>query len=295
MNASKFIAYLTGALTLLLALFSFVLSFNALTDLATHHGVSIPVLFPLTVEAAVVIFSLNALYRSLHGESTGWQWVLIIGSSLLAGVFNILHAKSDLLSRAIAAMPSLFLLLSFETFLGQVRHAVRRSSVIQRIADLNSELEQNRLKFAKQLDGMRSSLRRRFDQERSKLAAELEQIQADLNAKRSTVQALAAQIEQQRSTAAEWESRLEEVSRSSRSGERVQSGVLNGLNAEKLNGKPHALNTLLDFYRSKPKASLNEAAQIIERSKGTVSNYLNELEQAGLIERSDSGVEVLTR
>ena len=41
------IAWLTGILTLLLASFSFVLSFNALSDLATRHGVSIPPLFHL--------------------------------------------------------------------------------------------------------------------------------------------------------------------------------------------------------------------------------------------------------
>src|SRR4030095_11236594 len=119
---TKLIAWLTGSLTLLMALFSFILSFNALTDLAAKHGVSIPPLFPLVVEAGVVIFSLNALYRSIHGESAKWQWGLIIGSSLLAGLFNVIHAKIDPVSRAISAMPSLFLLLSFETFLGQVKH-----------------------------------------------------------------------------------------------------------------------------------------------------------------------------
>ena len=110
---TKLIAWLTGSLTLLMAVFSFTLSFNALTDLAAKHGVSIPPLFPLVVEAGVVIFSLNALYRSIHGERAKWQWSLIIGSSLLAGLFNILHAEADPISRAIAAMPSLFLLPSF--------------------------------------------------------------------------------------------------------------------------------------------------------------------------------------
>ena len=282
MSAIRFIAYLTGALTLLLALFNFVLSFNALADLAAQHGVSIPVLFPLTVEAAVVIFSLNALYRSLHGESTGWQWVLIIGSSLLAGVFNVLHASNDPLSRAIAAMPSLFLLLSFETFLGQVRHAVSRSSLIQAIADLNAELEQLRSTYDHKLERMRSSLRRRFDQERSSLAAELEQIQADLNAKRSTVEEFKAQIERLRSTLATLQGRVDEPNQAEES---VKCAVVSS--------KQQALDALLAFYRSNPKASLNEAAQIIERSKATVSNHLNELEKAGLIQRNGSGVEVL--
>ncbi|MCB0197973.1 MAG: DUF2637 domain-containing protein, partial [Anaerolineae bacterium] len=105
MNANKIIAISTGVLTILLALFAFILSFNALTDLASQHGVSIPFLFPFVVEAAVIVFSLNALYRSLQGESAWFQWCLIIGSSLLAGLFNVAHAQNDELSRLMAAMP----------------------------------------------------------------------------------------------------------------------------------------------------------------------------------------------
>lgn len=137
---NRIIAWLTGVLTLLLAIFSFSLSFTALADLAKEHGFSRPTLFPLVVEAGVIIFSLNALYRSLHGESAKWQWCLVIGSSLLAGAFNILHARTDLVSRIMAAMPSLFLLLSFETFLGQIKHGVSRVQVSHTLKQLTDEL-----------------------------------------------------------------------------------------------------------------------------------------------------------
>lgn len=281
MRANQLIAWLTGLLTLLLALFSFILSFQALQDLAGQHGLAIPALFPLIVEAAVIIFSLNALYRSLAGESARMQWGLIIGSSTLAGIFNIAHAEANFLSRAMAAMPSLFLLLSFETFLGQVKHAVKRSNVIQSIVQLEREFEQ------KQVD-----LERQFEQKRSSLQAEVEQINSDLNGKRSIVQELAEQIEQQRSTIVQLEAEIAELNRSKKATQIVQYDVLNDVNAEKLNDKQAALNALLNFYRSNPNASLNEAGDAIGRSKGTVSNYLNELEQAGLIHRNGSGVEV---
>ncbi len=137
---NRIIAWLTGLLTLALAVFAFVLSFNALTELAAQHGITIPILFPLIVEFAVVIFSFNALYRSLNGEGIRVQWVLIIGSSLIAGTFNVIHAKPDFVSQTMAAMPSLFLLLSFETFLSQIKHAVERSTVVQSLTALNSEL-----------------------------------------------------------------------------------------------------------------------------------------------------------
>jgi DNA-binding NarL/FixJ family response regulator len=139
---NRIIAWLTGILTLLLATFSFILSFNALTDLATQHGVSIPPLFPFVVEFAVIIFSLNALYRSLSGESAKWQWCLIIGSSLLAGMFNVIHAESDPVSKVMAAMPSLFLLLSFESSLSLVKHGVTRQGINQSITQMNQQVKE---------------------------------------------------------------------------------------------------------------------------------------------------------
>lgn len=307
-RANRLIAWLTGILTLALAVFSFILSFNALTDLAAQHHISIPALFPFLVEFGVVIFSLNALYRSLHGEPARWQWVLIIGSSLLAGAFNVLHAAPDWISRTMAACPSLFLLLSFETFLSQVKNAVKRSNVVQSLVQLEQDLEQKRSRLDQQSNRMRSKLRSRFEQERSKLTAELEQIPADLNDKRLTLQELEATLEQKRSTVQTLDQELEqkrsiivqleqeilELKRSKKAAETVQHDVLNAVNAERLNDKQQALNALLNFYRSNPKATLNEAGEAIERSKGTVSNYLNELEQAGLVHRNGQGVEVLT-
>lgn len=57
--------------------------------------------------------------------------------------------------------------------------------------------------------------------------------------------------------------------------------------------KQAAIERLLTFYRDNPDASLNDAGQVVNRSKTTVSNYLNELEQDGKIHRNGSGVQVL--
>ena len=198
MKATRLLSILTGALTLLLALFSFVLSFNSLADLAAHHNISIPILFPLTVEAAVVVFSLNALYRSLHGEAARAQWVLIIGASLLAGLFNILHAPEDPLSRAMAAMPSLFLLLSFETFLGQVRHTVARTSAVEslqelgaRTASLQHEEAQlfSAISAAKtQLEAAKAQAEAQRLEAKTQLEAQLSELQAAIEAAKNDLE-----------------------------------------------------------------------------------------------------------
>ena len=188
-NYNRIIGWLTGLLTLLLALFSFILSFNALTDLAAEHGVSIPILFPLVVEAGVVIFSLNALYRSLHGESTKWQWCLIIGSSLLAGAFNVVHAQPDLVSRVMAAMPSLFLLLSFETFLGQIKHGVSRANLVQSIVQLTDELNSKGRELDALVDTKQQDLER-LNTEADRLSKSTEQAKTTLAQLRQEIKQL---------------------------------------------------------------------------------------------------------
>lgn len=196
---TKGIAWITGGLTLLLTLFSFILSFNALADLAAQHSVSIPPLFPLVVEAGVVIFSLNALYRSLAGESTRWQWALIIGSSLLAGSFNIAHAEADILSRTMAAMPSLFLLLSFETFIGQLKHAAQHSAAVRSLAQLSQELNTKRDELEALTEQKQQELNRRVQDRQAELdrlnsqAGELNKL---IEQSRETLSGLRQQIEQ---------------------------------------------------------------------------------------------------
>jgi hypothetical protein len=57
--------------------------------------------------------------------------------------------------------------------------------------------------------------------------------------------------------------------------------------------KVEAMNAMLNVYRQNPDASLAEVGRAIGRSKGTVANYLKELEQAGRISRNGDGVVVL--
>ena len=257
---NRIIAWLTGLLTLLLALFSFILSFNSLSGLAAEHGISIPILFPLVVEAGVIIFSLNALYRSIRGESTKWQWCLIIGSSLLAGVFNVLHAPSDLVSRVMASMPSLFLLLSFETFLGQIKLAVNRTKVVSSIEQLEAELQDKHSEIE------------HLNSEAERLTADVEKLETRQNILRSELAALRQ------------EKRTLEAS---------NLGKLDDANTVRAANKEQAVNALLDFYTENPQASLTVAGEAIGRSKSTVSTYLDELEIAGRIRRNGQGVEVL--
>jgi hypothetical protein len=129
MNQAKTISIVTGALTVGLAGAAFTLSFNSLTELAGQQGLSVPVLFPLILEGGLITFSLTALDRQLTGQSTRVQWLMVIGCSLTATVFNVLHAPANILPRVMWAIPSVILLLAFESFLTQLRYRVNRSVV----------------------------------------------------------------------------------------------------------------------------------------------------------------------
>lgn len=149
----KIISIITGLLTLTVALFSFVVSFVSLQTIAKENQFPIPALFPLTIEAGVIIFSINALYRHLNGEKAFWQWGLVILSSGLALTFNVLHAQDNLISQIMFGIPSLFFLLSFENFISQVKYVVKKKLEKQETLDgFNSllMLKQKELKEAEE-------------------------------------------------------------------------------------------------------------------------------------------------
>jgi hypothetical protein len=265
---TKIIAWLTGSLTLLMAVFSFVLSFNALADLAAKNGVSIPPLFPLVVEAGVVIFSLNALYRSIHGESVKWQWALIITSSFLAGLFNILHAKADPVSQAIAAMPSLFLLLSFETFLGQIKHAVKHSALTKRVAELTVELHNTR--------------------------AELDSFVA---AKQAELDTLTQQADELNTTIEQASVTLEQLRQEVEQAGTVQHSSLE--RAQETKAKRDSLvieqrrNQLVNILMNEGDIGASALANQLNTSRGTVYSDIKALSDAGHIIKNGNGWEVV--
>jgi hypothetical protein len=279
MMSTKTIAWITGTLTLLLALFSFILSFNALSDLAARHNVSIPYLFPLVVEAGVVIFSLNALYRSIHDEHARWQWVLIIGSSLLAGTFNVLHAELDLVSRIMAAMPSLFLLLSFESFLNQIKHGVKRTSTIQSLEELTEELSTKRQELdtlIEQKQAELDNLVQARQTEVDRLTKQAEELQRDVEQSQATLTQLHQEIEQAKTVQA---SSLEQARQSKAKQDRESI--------------EQRRTRLVDILAGESDIGVSTLANRLNTSRTTIYSDLDALCQDGLLRKNGNGWEVL--
>lgn len=180
MKSQTFISWLTGILLLVIAALGFASSYLALADLAREHHFVLPMVFPLILEGGMVVFSLAALRASLHAERARWAWALVIGSSGLALVFNVIHAQTwGSLAMVMAAMPSLFLLLSFETFVSQIKAGIKRAAVLTSIAALVEErerlavdLEQDRTVF--------EEIKADQQAEKERLEAKLVELRAEL-------------------------------------------------------------------------------------------------------------------
>ncbi|MES2466355.1 MAG: DUF2637 domain-containing protein [Verrucomicrobiota bacterium] len=122
------ICRVTVVLVLLLAVASFALSFEALSELAAKSGAIAPQkawIFPLLIDGAVIIFSTAALRASLFGRTDWWSIGLVITTTLASIVLNIAHAHATVSSCLVAAMPPLLLGLSYESLLRQLSATLR--------------------------------------------------------------------------------------------------------------------------------------------------------------------------
>jgi hypothetical protein len=143
MKAKKLISTTTAALVIFLALAAFVLSYDALRALAAVNGINhrLAYLWPLTLDGFIIVASLSVLRNSLLAERTLYAWLLIVGFSLASIGFNILHAPGNLTAQAIAAVPPLALLLSFELLMSQLKSEVRRRSAFDSLAELAAKAQ----------------------------------------------------------------------------------------------------------------------------------------------------------
>ncbi len=125
-EASSGIARLEHAATigvLLLAAGSFVLSYDALHQLAVANHVPRPLawIWPLIVDGFIITASLAVLHGVLLERTSRYPWLLLLMFSTTSVVFNVLHAPPTLVARLVAAIPPLTLVLSFELLMRQLR------------------------------------------------------------------------------------------------------------------------------------------------------------------------------
>lgn len=285
MNAetiNKIISLLSGLLVLFLAIAAFILSYEALRDLALQKGVkpSLAFLYPAIIDGAVIVFSLSVLKANLDGKRGIYPWILVGSATILSVVLNIVHAPADFLARVLAAVPPLALFLSFEMFLGQIKSLVEQTA----IKETFSQMQQI-------LDKRTADIRRQVQTEKKQLQALIEQgkqaIEQKVTNNEQTESHLAHSYEQ---ALTQLEMLFEEIEQAKQ--------IVENIHDEQPSANVHstrkesAMQSLLQFLEANPQASMDEAGLAIGRAKSTVHNYIRELQESHLLTKNGHGWEV---
>lgn len=158
MNTTKLIAWLTAITVAIIAVLSFTLSYAALYEMALNNGysVALAMIWPLLIDAPLVVFSLATVNAYLRNESTVKQWILVGVYTLLTIFFNALHAPiGDIIPDSIitimplivAIIAPISLFFSFELLMQQLKNSVKRSELYKSIKDLEEKLKVKLLEY----------------------------------------------------------------------------------------------------------------------------------------------------
>jgi len=282
-RTNTLISTLTGVLVFLLAAAAFLLSFDALKHLAATNGIPTGKswIYPAIVDGAIIVFSLSVLQASLNRQHTLYPWILVGAFTALSVILNIVHAPATFLSRVLAAIPPLALFLSFELLMGQVKGLVQRSGAIQSLQELFEAIRQKQTELDELIRVRRDEMQVVIDQhnaEVTKLTTQTEQLTAKKEALQSELQELRAEQKSLQKAEQTYDTASIERARAARD-----------------SAKQEAIETLLTFLAEHPNATLTEIAEVIKRSKSTVSGYVNELQTNGQLHKNGHGWEVLPR
>ena len=142
-NSRTLIFYTTGGLVILLVTSAFALSYGWPTWGA--------ILSPLMLDFFVVVGKMDILRRSLDKVRTRYPWTLVIIFSLLAVLFNVLHATPDTWTpdtwtltagkQLFASLPPVVVLLAFHLFVEQLKARLSLPVKVSRTAGQRTRIE----------------------------------------------------------------------------------------------------------------------------------------------------------
>ena len=124
------------------------------------------------------------------------------------------------------------------------------------------------------------------DSKRTELIITLQALQSQRNTLNAEADKLKQQIEQQ-------QIKLNQLKQATKQEKMSNLGSLTDANAIRFANKQAALDALLNYLRHNPEASFAQAGQAIGRSKSTISNYVDELINAGQLSKNGHGWAVI--
>lgn len=125
---NRFITGLNILLVILVAIGSFVLSYSALSDLASKNGFLEwrAYVLPLVIDVGMLAFGLAVVHAHLHGTNPLRRRALNLLYIIATVSFNIVHAPNNLLAQTLAALPPVTLFFTFEVLMAMIEHNIKQ-------------------------------------------------------------------------------------------------------------------------------------------------------------------------
>ncbi len=278
---------LANWLTFGVVVIAFALSFGALKDLAADVGIIYPALYPVMIDAGLVIYNIMALQSSLKGERNRYAWFLIILATTASVFLNVVHSLDEpppwltaILGSAMAAIPPLVIFGAFHLVVLRIEQNARHRQLAQTAAELDTAIYQ------------RSAEREQVDEEVRRRLVELDNLNKTIQTRTADRDTLAVQVEQLTAELNLLRQKQQPPVRTPVVGdERPANGHVPP--GSELPNKQKAMELLLAFVAIRPDSTLSDIGQVIGRSKSTVSAYMSELIQANRLVKNGHGWEVL--
>ena len=287
---------LTNWLLLIILLIPFLISFGALRDLAADNGVSYPWLYPIMIDGGLIIFKAIALRASLRGRRDSFAWAMAVAATVISVGLNVVHVEylslpagpSSLgLARFMAALPPLVILLAFIAVSRRVAESARMETAVWTYGQLQETIAGKRQELDDLISAKTAALDATVNQRTetiTKMEAHIARLASEKDDLLSALETLKSDIQAQKLTHADVN--LGKVT--------LEASTLAEANAVRLTQKEAAMRRLLRYLAANPDATMTDAADQIGRSRATVSNYVTELSEAGLLHKNGHGWEVAT-
>jgi hypothetical protein len=133
-------------MVLLIGVGAFILSYDALYATGAAHGLPLSKvwIWPLLIDAPLIVFTLALLISQLMRSSAKLWAVLVILYTLATIGFNLSHAQPTPLGWAVAIVAPMGLLLTTEALRHLAKTIVERAATVQSLAELCLQLETRR-------------------------------------------------------------------------------------------------------------------------------------------------------
>lgn len=196
MNWTKTISWLTAFFVFGLTVVSIILTYNALYDVAYDNGmtgsiagINLAYIWPLTIDGALLVFSLAVINASLQKDSTKLRWVMVGLFTTLTIAFNFVDGGTDRLPDFVGSalpfivrtVPPVALVLSFETLMSMLRKSVKRDSIVKSLDNLQEEWDNEQGKL---------------NEQRGQLTGELDKLKGQIEAAKQTIQQIKSEQKQ---------------------------------------------------------------------------------------------------